>query len=168
MVGKCRLIQNLRCNNCLLTQVLEKNQLYMKYLFLTAIFFVFGCTSDENETFILSDQEYIFKIDRTLDPGTKAVSQFDESDFVALDQASECFLIFSEEGKKVSFIDEGIAGYAEKNIPFQVSFYLDEGLFAAGRLKIWKDGDVLNAEYMVFGSGVPVLSAVRGYLVLAD
>ena len=42
---------------------------------------------------------------------------------------------------------------------------LDKGLFAGGRFFVWITEGQFEAEYTIYGSGVPIIRSERGYLL---
>ena len=46
----------------------------------------------------------------------------------------------------------------------RIEYDLLEGTFAGGRFVIWEVGGSLQAELLIFGSGVPIVSGNRGSL----
>jgi hypothetical protein len=74
-------------------------------------------------------------------------------------------LSFSEGGKQVKIMPDGVSGTLEKEKGALRVYRLSQGLFAGGRLTVEDTSAGLVSTYTVFGSGEPVLSSKRGTLV---
>ena len=85
-------------------------------------------------------------------------------------------IVVSDRGAKVT-IGAAPAGDRGMRSPLEgsrtsdtgtVSYHLDKGTFAGGRLVVWPGDQALQGELTIYGSGLPIVSSVRGRLARQD
>jgi hypothetical protein len=128
--------------------------------------------TDDNTTIkipLLNGNKYILKVDRVIK--NLPVDQFpsdnlQESDYTVITEHIQYEVIFSEDGQEVT-IEPGSIGGKKINEDKDSKLYnLDKGLFAGGRFEVWIINDDFDAEYTIYGSGIPIVSSKRGKLEL--
>ena len=67
-------------------------------------------------------------------------------------------------GQRIKIMPGAIQGEIAKALDHKRIYYLDEGLFAGGTFNVVKAGKGCSATLVEFGSGEPVVRAVRGSL----
>ena len=87
-----------------------------------------------------------------------------ESDYTATNEDIQYELTFSADGQTVSIEPGTVVGNRISESKNSVNYELGEGLFAGGRLVIRINQDVFEAEYTIYGSGVPIVKSMRGIL----
>ncbi|MGE5358815.1 MAG: hypothetical protein ACM3NQ_07325 [Bacteroidales bacterium] len=150
-------------------------------LFLVAlgscVFFVSTApTSAPNVVIVLSTGPWEFCPDRTWSavpgsPGypTRPSDGLSESDYRPSPAGGKYSVVIGEKGESVS-IDGSpqIRGTRSNQTDQRVTYTLNEGLFAGGRLVVWREGSGYQAELTIYGSGVPVARSERGSVVRAN
>ncbi len=128
-----------------------------------------GPTPAPNVVFILSSGAYVLAADRTwsVAPGAPDFPNhpsdpLDEVDYHA-NAGPRYAIVVGTGGQSVS-IDASppIRGTCTDHTDQQVTYSLTEGLFAGGRLVVWKVGSGYQGELTVYGSGVPIARSERG------
>lgn len=90
-----------------------------------------------------------------------------ESAYKPIEDVTVLTVVISDEGRKVAVgghagEDESPAGGVRTNASSERVSYDLVDLFAGGRLVIWQGDAGLEAEYTVYGSGVPIALSYRG------
>jgi hypothetical protein len=142
------------------------------YLLVISLLFV-KCNKEENsdKSFsLLNGNTYTLEIDRILDRKDVMYPSepFQESNFESVNNGDEYTIIFSNDGKSVTIDPGSIKGNLMSNVGNKKQYELSEGLFAGGRFLVWEKDGNFEAEYTVYGSGVPILGSQRGKLVLVN
>jgi hypothetical protein len=133
-----------------------------------------GCEKQSHKTetaafSLLSENTFILTIDRIANgpdvqfPG----DSLKESDFTATDEDIHYGITFSENGRIItieSTVTDTVSGERANDGEASKRYELDEGLFAGGRFIIWISNGSFEAEYTVYGSGVPIIRSERGKL----
>ena len=142
------------------------------FLFIISVFFT-RCEkltdNDDNIEFsLLNGNNYILKVDRVLNrPNVQFPRDcLQESDYIVTNEEISYDVIFSEDGQIVTIEPGSVSG--EKIIDREESkqYELVKGLFAGGRFVVWKNHEDFEAEYTIYGSGVPIIRSERGKLEL--
>lgn len=144
------------------------------YPFLVIALFVTMCEEEagRNKTadFLLSDyNSFVFTVDRVASgPSVQFPhDSLDDSDYTATDEVIQYQVNFSENGLNVTIISasndtvSGVRNDDEKNYKY---YQINKGLFAGGRFIVWSENDRFEAEYTIYGSGVPIIRSERGRL----
>ncbi|MDH5398425.1 MAG: hypothetical protein OEX02_09780 [Cyclobacteriaceae bacterium] len=143
------------------------------YAGVSSILFIFSMcedSMDNNDTYsLLNGNSFILEVDRVLKDVHNVQFPSDnlsEEDYVMTDDLVQYELAFSKDGQTVSVEPGSILG--EKLIDGEKSvFYkLVEGVFAGGRIVIWKNDAGFEVEQTIYGSGVPIIKSERGSLEL--
>lgn len=121
--------------------------------------------TEDNNPIVLSGNEFILTTDRVaMHPEVMFPSDtLKESDYVAMETKINYNVVFSDDGLTVS-INDTIVGSRVSHSAEISKYQLTEGLFAGGRLVVWKEDNTWEAEYTWYGSGVPVIKSERGEL----
>lgn len=135
-------------------------------------FLASGCSDQPIEADFqpLSGNQFILEVDRVAEhPVVQSPSDLlDEKDFSSVSLELEYEVTFSKDQKSVfiesSTLSEPVSGTLSEETEAYKSYNLTEGLFAGGRLIIWVTGTAFQAEYTVYGSGIPIIRSERGFL----
>lgn len=113
----------------------------------------------------LKNKNYTLNVGRVSNfPNVKLPSNnLEESDYVPMEKTTQYQISFRENEKIVEIRPNFVRGKKRSAEGFLV-YELNEGLFAGGRLIIWKSDKAYEAEYTVYGTGVPVIKSERGKL----
>jgi hypothetical protein len=118
----------------------------------------------------LNGGNYILKVDRVSQAPNVQFSRdsLDETYYNTTIEDIQHEVTFSENGQMVSIKPGPVSG--EKTNDGKVSkFYeLGDGLFAGGRFIIWIINENFEAEYTIYGSGIPIIKSERGKLELIE
>jgi hypothetical protein len=90
-----------------------------------------------------------------------------ESEFTATAENIQYEVTFSDDGRIITLESETIVPVSGERVydgETSKRYTLDEGLFAGGRFIIWISNGHFEAEYTVYGSGVPIVRSERGKL----
>ncbi len=144
----------------------------MIYLFIISVLFSMCNKQEDNlkDDFLLLDgNNFILKIDRILNTSGQLPShELQEDDFVPTNEDIQYDVTFSEDGQKITIAPGAVSGILI-NAGEDSRFYeLNTGLFAGGGFLIWLKKSGFEAEYTIFGSGVPIISSFRGNLDLVE
>lgn len=116
----------------------------------------------------LNGNKFILKIDRVSNnPNVQfPKDSLQEGDYVATSDDIQYNVAFSADGKIVTIGTGAISG--EKTVDGNESKYynIDNGLFAGGRFLVWINNKDFEAEYTIYGSGIPIIKSERGILKL--
>lgn len=123
-------------------------------------------TDDAPSIALLYGKTYILKIDKVSNlPDVQFPHDcLRESDYTATTDDIQYELTFSADGQTVTIEPGTVVGNRISVSEDSVNYELGAGLFAGGRLKIWMNQNVLEAEYTIYGSGVPIIKSMRGVL----
>jgi hypothetical protein len=133
-------------------------------------------TTSPNVVIVISSGPWLMHVDRAwaAAPGSPTYPQspsspLPESDYRPMSPGPRYSILIGSGGESVS-IDGAppIKGTRSDHTDQRVTFALNEGLFAGGRLVVWKDGAGYQGELTAYGSGVPIARSERGSLVRAD
>lgn len=129
----------------------------------------YGCTNEENEPRFLQLSGNDFKLE------VNAISEYpnvqlptdqlNESDYKAIDYESEYAVSFSKDLQTISIMRDSISGLIIEDMELYKAYDLNSGLFAGGRFIVWITDGKFEAEFTVYGSGVPIIMSERGILV---
>ena len=138
------------------------------------VFVWVGCASSGNETEELADftamngNIYLFTVNRTATQPkvTSPQQELKESDYSATADGKIYAVSFSTDGSSVTLEPGTFRGektvVADKTIRF---YTLTGGAFAGGRFEVRSSASGLEGELTIYGSGLPILSSVRGSLL---
>ena len=115
---------------------------------------------------LLEDGHYTLKITHVAKHpfvGSPRVPIPDEQ-YKATDEGGELQVWFSEKGKVVTILPRKISGSLERADVKSREYRLVRGLFAGGRLSVKDTPGGRVATFTEYGSGVPVISSLRGKL----
>jgi hypothetical protein len=115
---------------------------------------------------MLKGSVFILKVDRvSLGPGVQFPNDsLKESDYTTTNEDIQYEVAFSEDGKTVVINPGPVSGVKTKDNVICKYFELSDGLFAGGRFLVWIDNNEFEAEFTVYGSGVPIIRSERGIL----
>lgn len=91
-----------------------------------------------------------------------------ENDYTATEEGIQYWITFSENGRIItieSAVTATVSGERVNDGEASKRYELDEGLFAGGRFIIWISNGHFEAEFTVYGSGVPIIRSERGKLI---
>jgi len=116
----------------------------------------------------LNGNKFILTIDRVSNnPNVQfPKDSLPESDYVAISENIQYNVAFSADGKIVTIGTGAVSGEKIKDDEESKYYNIVNGLFAGGRFLIWKNNNDFEAEYTIYGSGVPVIRSERGSLKL--
>jgi hypothetical protein len=123
---------------------------------------------DTVEFSLLNGNNFILKVDRVSNtPNVQFPhDSLQEGDYIATNEEIKHDVIFSENGQIVTIEPGSVSGEKINNGEESKLYELVEGLFAGGRLVIWINHEDFEAEYTIYGSGVPIIRSERGKLEL--
>jgi len=75
---------------------------------------------------------------------------------------------FSAEGEQVHIQQDSIEGIKVSETVHAKTYELTRGLFAGGRFVVMRQALPVEAEFTIYGSGVPIISSERGPLIKKD
>jgi hypothetical protein len=133
-----------------------------------------SCEEQENKKDVtkfslLGEKTFIFKIDRVAS-GPNVQFPHDilqESDYTETNEGIQYEITFLENDRIVTIESSGtgsVSGERSNDGEPSKCYELNEGLFAGGRFIIWISNDHFEAEYTLYGSGVPIIRSERGRL----
>lgn len=127
-------------------------------------------SSDELENIDqLNGNTYILKVDRVLQNPATDITQNDilsDDQYTAASDLIEYQIQFSDNAVTISIEPVSITGKKVEHSKEANYFELVDGVFAGGRLIIRNIGTQLDAEFTVYGSGLPIAKSERGILAL--
>jgi hypothetical protein len=139
------------------------------------IVFVF-CTmckkqTDNNDTIdfsLLNGGDYILKVDRLSQAPNVQFPRDSlyESYYTVTNEDIQHEVTFSEDGQLVSIKPGPVSGVKTTDGKVSKFYELGDGLFAGGRFIIWINNKNFEAEYTIYGSGIPIIKSERGKLEL--
>lgn len=119
---------------------------------------------------LLNDGNYILKVDRVSHgpdvqfPG----DSLNESYYTGTDEQIQYEITISEDGHMISMKPGPVSGERIKDGEVSKFYVLSNGLFAGGRFIIWINNNNFEAEYTIYGSGIPIIKSERGKLELQE
>ena len=135
---------------------------------ITLLFLSSCSTNDSVAKFVLlGENDFVLVVNRiSTYPNVQFPSdQLNEDDYVEISHGSEYEINFSENMQTISIMNDSISGTIMVNTEEYKKYDLDSGLFAGGRFIVWITEGQLEAEYTIYGSGVPIIRSERGYLL---
>lgn len=139
------------------------------FIFFTIVLsFLAGCSEDDYEANLeqLGDKSFLLEVNRISEyPEVQFPSdQLYEKDYVETSKGSEYEVRFSEDMRTVTIMLDSISGTLMADTEEYKRYDLDNGLFAGGRFIVWVNESQFEAEYTIYGSGVPIIRSERGNL----
>jgi len=127
--------------------------------------------NDKDETLefsLLDGNNFILKVDRVSNmPNIQFPrDSLQESDYIPTSEVISYDVIFSEDGQTVMIEPGSVTGEKISDGEESKLYELVEGLFAGGRFVVWKNHEDFEAEYTIYGSGIPIIRSERGKLEL--
>jgi len=118
---------------------------------------------------LLSENQFTLTIDRVANgPEVQfPADSLKEGDYIATNEEIQYEINFSENGQTVtieSLENETVSGHRTNDGETSRRYDLNEGLFAGGRFIIWISNGQFEAEYTIYGSGIPIVRSERGVL----
>jgi hypothetical protein len=142
------------------------------YLFAVCLLFTMCKKQDDKagkaDFSMLNGSTFILKVNR-ISAGSQVQFPHDslmESDYKTSDENIQHEVSFSEDGQTVSITPGPVTGVKTRDNAVCKYFELSGGIFAGGRFLIWISDDGFEAEFTVYGSGVPIIRSERGDLEL--
>jgi hypothetical protein len=141
-------------------------------VFILLIIFA-GCEERQNSKTVefaqLAENTYSLTINRVAqNPEVQfPADSLKESDYTVTDEEINYEITFSEGGQNIlieSLGNDSVSGERVNNGETSKRYELNDGLFAGGRFLIWIINGHFEAEYTVYGSGVPIIRSERGIL----
>ena len=119
---------------------------------------------------MLNGRSFILKVNRiSMGPEVQFPrDSLNESDYTATNEDIQHEIDFSENGQSVTIKPGPVTGTKTRDNGVCKFYELTGGLFAGGRFLIWIDKNEFEAEFTVYGSGVPIIRSERGKLELAE
>jgi hypothetical protein len=157
--------------NKLLNIALMKRFLIASLCIVLVFFTMCKKQADENDIIDfskLNGNNFILKVDRiSLAPGVQYPrDSLQESDYSESNEGIQHEVTFSENGQIVSINPGSVSGGKTNDGQKSKLYKLTENLFAGGRFIVWINNKDFEAEYTVYGSGIPIISSERGKLEL--
>ena len=122
----------------------------------------------------LTDGAWEFRVDRQGDlAGVQFPSdQLAESDYQPIEDGPTVTVAISEDGAEVAIewttaFERISATGTRKSVAANLISYDLGSLFAGGRFVVWREGAGLQAEFTMYGSGLPIVLSYRGSLARA-
>ena len=125
----------------------------------------------------LVDGAWELRVDRTWSrTGIRRPSELTETDYQPVANGATYSIVVSDRGARVT-IGSAPAGDRGIRSPLEgtrtvdtglVIYNLDKGTFAGGRFVVWPGDQALQGELTIYGSGLPIVSSVRGRLAKRD
>ena len=118
------------------------------------------------EPLTLEHTEYVFKAthEYAFPPVDFPGDDLPDKGFKPVKAVTEYTVSLLKGGKRIKIMPGSIKGEVGKTSEHKRIYYLDEGLFAGGSFEVVKAGKGCSATLIEFGSGEPVVHAVRGSL----
>ena len=147
----------------------KKMKYIVGFLFITiTLQLILSCSNDNYEAkfILLGGNDFILEVNRISEhPNVQFPSdQLDENDYREIDHGSEYEVSFSENIQAIWIMNDSISGTIIEDTEEYKKYDLNKGLFAGGRFVVWINEGRFEAEYTVYGSGVPIIRSERGYL----
>ena len=113
---------------------------------------------------------WTFRPDRQWKPTSSRVqspsdAKFSDEDYDAVSQTEQTVLVSANASSVAIGVEPMTGSRSRTSTETQLSYDLSQGTFAGGRFLVWQDGDGLQAELTIFGSGLPIVESKRGALV---
>lgn len=127
--------------------------------------------TDKDDTIgfsLLNGNNFVLKVDRVSNNPNVQFPRDSllESDYVATSNDIQYDVTFSVDGQIVTIEPGSISGGKINDGEESKLYKIVEGLFAGGRFVIWKNNEDFEAEYTIYGSGIPIIRSERGNLEL--
>lgn len=142
------------------------------YLFIVLVFFA-KCEKLTDKDYtpefsLLNGNNFILKVDRVLNmPNVQFPhDSLQESDYIPTNEVINYDVKFSEDGQKITIEPGSVIGEKISDGEESKLYEFVEGLFAGGRFVVWKNHKDFEAEYTIYGSGIPIIRSERGKLEL--
>jgi len=121
---------------------------------------------------VLHDGTWVLTIDRTLRAGVSTsglpTTPLSELDFAPVAVTTIYRLVVSQRGARVEIVEPRMVGQVEQRSAERMTYALNEGTVAGGRLVVWRASGGLQGELTLYGAGVPVTRSERGAVGEAD
>jgi hypothetical protein len=141
-------------------------------LFIISVFFTM-CKKQTNKDdaigfSLLDGNHFILKVDRVSKmPNVQFPrDSLQDSDYVATSEDIQYDITFSIDGQIVTIEPGSVSGERINDGEESKLYKIVEGLFAGGRFVIWINNEDFEAEYTIYGSGIPIIRSERGNLEL--
>jgi hypothetical protein len=145
------------------------NHIIRIFSVISLISFHYSCTNDDDSAKFrqLNGNDFILEVKWISEyPDVQLPSdQIDENDYKEIGYKSEYEVSFSEELHTISIMGDSISGLIMDDKELNKTYDLHTGLFAGGRFSVWISNGGFEAEYTVYGSGVPIIRSERGNLI---
>jgi hypothetical protein len=111
--------------------------------------------------------EYTFQITKVADHPVVhfPYDTLSENQFTACTEVKKFDIKFSFNGNHISIQNDSIVGEKSSQTNQYLKYNLGQGLFAGGRFLIWNKQQQIEAEFTIYGSGVPIIRSERGILI---
>lgn len=119
----------------------------------------------------LNNGTYTLTVDRVLNNAAAVTTQNDElsdDQYMTVSQLIEYQITFSNDAENISIEPVSIIGERIETTDEAYYYELVDGVFAGGRLIVRNTGSQLEAEFTIYGSGVPITKSERGVLEFED
>ena len=154
---------------------------YASLLVLTIVlFYLIGCSDNKsNDDFtitadtdflaeftLLGGGNFLLKVNRIVNhPDVQfPYEELEEIDYQNTSEGRQYEVSFSENIETITILPDSISGTLEKDENELKQYVLVKGLFAGGRFIIWITNNKFEAEFTIYGSGVPIIQSERGCL----
>ena len=122
--------------------------------------------SDSELRHAFHDGVWLLTVDRALRPGNSTVGvprdPLSEADFEPVDGGARYRLVVSENAARIEVEEPRLVGQLEQATAERLIYGLVDGVFAGGRILVWREPSGIQAELTIYGSGVPVVRSERG------
>lgn len=138
-------------------------------VFISIVFlYLFSCSNKdyENKFLPLYGNHFLLAVNRISErPNVQYPSdQLNDDDYEFINQGMEYEIYFSKDLQTISIMKDSISGTMMESTEEYKKYDLDNGLFAGGRFVVWISNNQFEAEYTIYGSGIPILRSERGVL----
>jgi hypothetical protein len=130
-----------------------------------------NANEDSTVTFtLLNNSSFIFHVDRRAShPDVQSpFEELQEIHYIPVNDSTRYEVAFSANIESVLIMPDSVSGTLVKNTNEIKYYMISVDLFAGGRFMVWISQKKLNAEYTIYGSGVPIIQSERGYLEPSD
>ncbi len=133
--------------------------------------FLLGCSTQKNDIHSVLKKGEAFSLEVQKNAALRDVQfpsdPIDDHMYKAIAPGKAYAIRFSKDLKTVSIRPDSISGTLEEESHGLIRYDLNTGLFAGGRFVVWMTNQTIEAEFTVYGSGVPILKSERGVLSLS-
>ncbi len=149
---------------------MKKRLIPTSFISMIMVFTMCGESIDKRTDWTsLDGNSFVFTVDRVL-ANVATVSlpsaSLEDQDYKAIDDEMTYKIVFSQDGATVTITPADITGNKTDQSDQMIQYVLEEGTLAGGRFIIWKSNDAFQAEYTLYGSGLPIVGSERGSLDL--